>query len=119
MNSKIIEEEVNLRKLIDVSFSDLEKEDMIKIPTKKTEISIYEYNDKTIFFEKNNKNRSHSLSINTLSKIFYDPDQNVSKYIKGGLEPYYNAVLNFLNKNLKEIKKESFLIEQEEEKPYF
>ncbi|USN44937.1 MAG: AAA family ATPase [Candidatus Woesearchaeota archaeon] len=119
LNSKIIEEEVNLRKLIDVSFSDLEKEDMIKIPTKKTEISIYEYNDKTIFFEKNNKNRSHSLSINTLSKIFYDPDQNVSKYIKGGLEPYYNAVLNFLNKNLKEIKKESFLIEQEEEKPYF
>ncbi len=119
LRSRISGEEVDFNKLIEKCFEKLEDEEVIMIPTKRTQISIYEYNDKTIFFEKKNKDRSHSLSIKTLRKIFFDSNQEVSKYIKGGLEPYYKSVLNFLNKNLENIRKESFLIEKETEKPFF
>ncbi len=117
--SKEGDKEIDFEKLIEYSFNDLKEEEKIKIKTKKSEFYIYDYNDRTIYFEKKNKDRSHSLCIKTLKKIFEDKDENVSKYIKGGLEPYYKALINFLNEKLQKIERNSFVYDKEELKPYF
>ncbi len=57
--------------------------------------NIYDYNERTIFFEKQNGDKSHSLSLKTLNKMYNEEKNNI---INGGLAPYYNPLLEELLK---------------------
>ncbi|QCI28139.2 McrB family protein [Caminibacter pacificus] len=83
-------EEVFKEKIIDK----LEAEEKIKIPLKRKNIYVYEVTDRSIKFEKENGDISHTLSIKTLKDIYNSED--VKSRIVGGLEPYYQGVLNYL-----------------------
>ncbi len=91
----------------------IENEDLIKIDLKRDNsyFNIYDYNERTIFFEKQNGDRSHSLSLRTLEKMYNEEENNI---IKGGLAPYYNPLL----KELLNIKRTSTL-EKEQQKNYY
>jgi len=91
----------------------IESEETVKIDLKKENsfYGVYDYNERTIFFEKQNGNRSHSLSIRTLEQMY---NEEVNNVIHGGLAPYYNPLLERLLK----IKNES-RIEQVERKNYY
>jgi 5-methylcytosine-specific restriction protein B len=80
----------------------IENEEVVRIKLKRKEsyFNITSYNDKTIFFEKQNGDTSHSLSIKTLERMYYEETNNI---IIGGLAPYYNPLLE----KLLEIKKQS------------
>jgi 5-methylcytosine-specific restriction protein B len=88
-------EEVFKEKIIDK----LETEEKIKIPLKRKNIYVYEVTDRSIKFEKENGDISHTLSIKTLKDIYNSED--VKCRIVGGLEPYYQGVLNYLKSDSK------------------
>ncbi|WP_418179032.1 McrB family protein [Aliarcobacter lanthieri] len=75
----------------------IENQENIKINLKRENsyFYIYDYNDKTIYFEKQNGDKSHSLSLKTLEKMYYEEANNI---INGGLAPYYNPILEELLK---------------------
>ncbi|MGP2657444.1 McrB family protein [Malaciobacter sp. WC5094] len=85
----------------------IENEELLKVNLKRKDsyFYIYDYNEKTIYFEKKNQDRSHTLSLATLEKMYYEETNTI---IKGGLAPYYNAILDELLKikRKKHIKKE-------------
>lgn len=83
----------------------LNEEVPIAVKMKKSSYQIMHVNDRTIFFDKNIGESKHSLSINTL-KSMYDAGEN--QIIKGGLQPYYEALLG----QLLEAGKESGKVEQ-------
>lgn len=65
----------------------------IEVKMKMTSYFIYDATDQTIYFKKNNGNNQHSISINTLKKMY---EEGINTVIKGGLAPYYNPLLNIL-----------------------
>ena len=75
----------------------IENEEVLRISLKRKDsyFNIFDYNKRTIFFEKQNGDKSHSLSIKTLEKMYKEETNNI---IKGGLAPYYNPLLNELLK---------------------
>lgn len=75
----------------------------ISVQMKKSLFDITHVNDKTIFFDKNTGDSSHTLSINTLKAMYYEGENNI---IKGGLQPYYEPLLNELLKGSEETNKE-------------
>lgn len=83
----------------------------IKLKRKNSFYKIYDFNEKTIFFEKQNGDKSHSLALKTLEKM-YDEEENNA--VVGGLAPYYNPLLEELLK----IKKTS-KVEKVERKNYY
>jgi len=85
--------------------SPLSEEKAISVKMKMTSYTIVDVNERTIFFDKNSGESMHSLSINTL-KSMYDAGENL--IIKGGLQPYYEALL----KQLLAAGKESGKVEQ-------
>lgn len=72
-----------------------EADDGIKIDTlsKKTYFTVTDITNNTIRFDKSKGASVHSLSVKTLRAI-----HNGEKEIKGGLQPYYGAVIEYLNK---------------------
>ncbi|MGB5867681.1 MAG: AAA family ATPase, partial [Arcobacteraceae bacterium] len=92
----------------------IENQEDVKINLKRNNsyYNIYDYNDKTIYFEKQNGDKSHTLSIKTLEKMYYEENNNI---INGGLAPYYNPLLYELLKykkktNLIKVQQKHFYI---------
>ena len=65
----------------------------IEIKMKKSSFYIIEVGEKSIGFRKNIGDSEHTLSINTLHKMY---DKGVNEIILGGLQPYYNPILDLL-----------------------
>lgn len=65
----------------------------IEIKMKKSSFFITEVGEKSIDFRKNIGESVHTLSINTLRKMY---DKGVNDIILGGLQPYYNPILELL-----------------------
>lgn len=76
------------------SYQLAESESGIKIETlsKKTFFTVTEVTNNTIRFDKNKGTSVHTLSVSTLKSLFCD-----EKTINGGLSPYYEALLEYLN----------------------
>ncbi|WP_275944505.1 McrB family protein [Nitrosophilus alvini] len=74
-------------------------EEKIEIQMKRKKFYIFEITDKSIKFEKENGSKQHTLSINTLKKI-YDIE-SAEKIISGGLQPYYEGLLEYLLRDAK------------------
>lgn len=68
----------------------------LTIPMKRSRYHITEITDKSILFDKDSGESKHSLSINTLRKMY---ESNNNSLIIGGLQPYYDALLEYLSKN--------------------
>ena len=91
---------------------ELEKADSLEIKTARSNFRITEITERSIFFDKEKGSSKHSLSIQTLRKIF--EENNCKKYIKGGLEGYYQGLLDEFNK-----RKHRYKLDSEPLKPYF
>ncbi|WP_430972623.1 AAA family ATPase [Sunxiuqinia rutila] len=72
-----------------------EEETAIEVKMKKSTYKITEVNDRTIFFEKDAGTSKHSLSVGTLKNMYLARQNDI---IKGGLQPYYEPLLNELLK---------------------
>jgi 5-methylcytosine-specific restriction protein B len=75
--------------------------DRLSIQMKRSRFHITEITDKSILFDKDTGESKHSLSINTLRKMYENGRNN---HIIGGLQPYYDALLEYLAQNEKEIR---------------
>lgn len=73
----------------------------LSIQMKRSRFHITEITDKSILFDKDTGESKHSLSINTLRKMYENGRNN---HIIGGLQPYYDALLEYLAQNEKEIR---------------
>lgn len=73
----------------------------LTIPMKRSRYHITEITDKSILFDKDSGESKHSLSINTLRKMY---ESNNNSLIIGGLQPYYDALLEYLSKNAFEMR---------------
>jgi 5-methylcytosine-specific restriction protein B len=69
------------------------EEDEIEVKMKKTSFYITQISEKSIEFRKNQGDSQHTLSINTLRKMYND---GLNEIILGGLQPYYNPILRVL-----------------------
>ena len=65
----------------------------IEIPMKKVSFYITSIGHKSIEFRKNDGDSKHTLSIDTLHKMY---NKSSNDLIIGGLQPYYNPILNTL-----------------------
>ena len=65
----------------------------LEIKIKKSSFYITEVGEKSIEFRKNIGDSNHTLSINTLRKMY---DKGENDIILGGLQPYYNPILELL-----------------------
>jgi len=85
------------KKDFDAVFQDfilpLIEEDEIEVKMKKTSFYITQISEKSIEFRKNQGDSQHTLSINTLRKMYND---GLNQIILGGLQPYYNPILKVL-----------------------
>ena len=89
------------QKVISELFKPLDEgSDFIEIKTKKSSYKIKKVTEKTIFFDKNNGDDSHTLSINTLQKMF---DSGKKDIIRGGLQAYYTPLLERLIEDSKNV----------------
>lgn len=83
----------------------------LEIKMKKTSFYITEIGEKSIEFRKNQGESKHTLSINTLNKMY---DKGVNDLILGGLQPYYNPILDLLLENGKSsvevVEKQNYVI---------
>lgn len=65
----------------------------IEVKMKKTLFHITQISDKSIEFRKNKGDSQHTLSINTLRHMY---NKGANDIILGGLQPYYNPILDML-----------------------
>jgi hypothetical protein len=65
----------------------------VEIKMKKSSFYITAVGEKSIDFRKNIGDSEHTLSINTLRKMY---DKGLNDIILGGLQPYYNPILELL-----------------------
>lgn len=65
----------------------------LEIKMKKSSFYLTEIGEKSIEFRKNIGESQHTLSINTLRKMY---EKGVNDIILGGLQPYYNPILTLL-----------------------
>jgi 5-methylcytosine-specific restriction protein B len=83
----------------------------LEIKMKKSSFYITEVGEKSIEFRKNIGDSQHTLSINTLRKMY---EKGINDLILGGLQPYYNPILELLlekgKSNVQSVKKENFVI---------
>lgn len=68
----------------------------LEIKMRKSSFYITEVGEKSIEFRKNIGDSNHTLSINTLRKMY---DKGENDIILGGLQPYYNPILELLLMN--------------------
>lgn len=73
--------------------SPLNKEEGINVKMKKSSFTIVQVNERTILFDKSSGDSKHTLSVNTLKSMY---EVGANQIIKGGLQPYYEALLNQL-----------------------
>lgn len=66
-------------------------EEGVKVDTIRTFFMVTDVDNNTVRFEKDKGNSTHSLSVKTLKAIF-----NGVREIKGGLNPYYSALIKHL-----------------------
>jgi 5-methylcytosine-specific restriction protein B len=69
--------------------------DSLEVKTKRGAFSIYEVSERTVYFEKQNGSRTHTLSVKTLKRLYQNPEQVMAL---GGLQTYYRGVLEALRK---------------------
>lgn len=85
------------KKDFDIVFQDfiipLSENDDVEVKMKQTSFHITQVSEKSIEFRKNQGDSQHTLSINTLRKMYND---GVNEIILGGLQPYYNPILALL-----------------------
>jgi len=67
--------------------------DEIEVRMKKTSFHITQITDKSIEFRKNKGDSQHTLSIHTLREMY---NKGTNDIILGGLQPYYNPILNII-----------------------
>jgi DNA replication protein DnaC len=83
----------------------------LEIKMKQTSFYITEIGEKSIEFRKNKGDSKHTLSINTLHKMY---NKGVNDIILGGLQPYYNPILNLLlekgKSDVKHIERQNYVI---------
>lgn len=83
----------------------------LEIKMKKSSFFITEVGEKSIEFRKNIGDSNHTLSINTLRKMY---ENGVNDLILGGLQPYYNPILELLlengKSNVQSVKQENYVI---------
>lgn len=83
----------------------------LEIKMKKSSFYITEVGGKSIEFRKNIGDSNHTLSINTLRKMY---EKGINDLILGGLQPYYNPILALLlekgKSNVQSVKKENYVI---------
>ncbi len=84
----------------DVILGRLSQHGKVTISMKKSRFHITEVSEKTIMFDKDSGESKHTLSIGTLRKMYDDGKNNI---IFGGLQPYYDALLDFLLFNSKAV----------------
>ena len=65
----------------------------IEVPMKKVSFFVTGITSKSIEFRKNEGDSAHTLSIDTLRKMYL---KGANDYIIGGLQPYYNPILKLL-----------------------
>ncbi len=73
-------------------------DERVTVNMKKSRFHITEVSERSIMFDKDSGESKHTLSIATLRKIY---DNNKNNVIFGGLQPYYDALLDFLLSNSK------------------
>ncbi len=91
----------------------IENEEVVAINLKRADsyYNIFDYNENTVYFEKQNGDKRHTLSMKTLEKMYYEGSNNI---INGGLAPYYNPLLEKLLKL-----KQNSTIEKVEQKNHY
>ena len=65
----------------------------LEVPMKKVSFYINSIGNRSIEFRKNKGDSKHSLSIETLRKMY---EKGINELIIGGLQPYYNSILTLL-----------------------
>jgi len=78
----------------DAVIDKVSKDEKLEITMTRSRYFIKEVTERTIFFDKDKGESKHSLSIKTLQKIY---DAGSNQIIVGGLQPYYEALLQYLN----------------------
>ena len=83
----------------------IENDENVKIPLKRENsfYTVVDFNDTTIFFEKQKGESNHSLSIKTLHQMYRN--ESVDE-IKGGMKSYYDGILQQLLKVSRSTKKQ-------------
>lgn len=71
----------------------LNEEKSIRVKMKKSSYHIKEVTDRTVFFDKDTGESKHTLSVGTLKNMYLAQKNEI---IKGGLQPYYEPLLNEL-----------------------
>ena len=71
----------------------------LEIKMKRSKFTITEITESSIKFDKEKGESKHTLSIDTLKKMFEKGENDI---ILGGLQPYYDALLDYLLKDSKE-----------------
>lgn len=109
----------SIKKDFDLVFNELIKPlslgevDEIEIPMKKASFYINSITTKSIEFRKNEGDSKHSLSIESLRKMYLNGSNEL---IVGGLQPYYSPLLNILlekgkaNGGFDRVKKQNYVI---------
>jgi 5-methylcytosine-specific restriction endonuclease McrBC GTP-binding regulatory subunit McrB len=98
-NTTDSEKPESAKKEFDIVFQELIKPlndlDVVELEIKMKKSSFYltEIGEKSIEFRKNIGESQHTLSINTLRKMY---EKGVNDIILGGLQPYYNPILALL-----------------------
>ena len=98
------EDRLDFEVVYDFSFKSLfEDNEPIAIERGKTKFVVYEFSDKTLWFETSNgtTHPRYTLAKKTLKKIY---DSQVNNVIKSGNKGYFDAALEFLLENEKKIK---------------
>lgn len=116
-NSQAAKNPANVKKDFEVVFQQLIKPlndgevEELEIKMKKTSFYITEVGAKSIEFRKNTGDSKHTLSISTLSKMY---DSGVNSLIFGGLQPYYNPILETLlekgKQSLEKVERKNYVI---------
>ena len=88
---------INFESVFNAFFNDLIEGSVeeIEIKMKKSSFYITNISEKSVEFRKQNGVSNHTLSLKTLSKMY---EKGVNDIILGGLQPYYNPLLDLLLK---------------------
>ena len=65
----------------------------LEVKTKRSAFTVFEVNERTVYFENQNGARTNTLSVKTLKRLFQNPDQLMAL---GGLHPYYRGLVEKL-----------------------
>ncbi|ENX3946928.1 McrB family protein [Photobacterium damselae] len=97
--SKTIKSDKDFDSLWSCFVSELsESENGVRVDTVRTFFTVTDVDNNTVRFEKDKGNSIHSLSVKTLKAVF-----DGEREIKGGLNPYYSALIKYLQRYVQSI----------------